>query len=113
MPKTRKKDNQESIGRGKVARAVFSATESLGISDRTLLEQFTEQISQRLGVGQLGVRSPLLAMEGLILERRQKEKCRLEPPEIKDILKKALTEMEHLGIAEACVREQKPLPVVV
>lgn len=72
MPKTRKKDNQESIGRGKVARAVFSATESLGISDRTLLEQFTEQISQRLGVGQLGVRLPLLAMEGLILERRQK-----------------------------------------
>jgi ribonucleoside-diphosphate reductase alpha chain len=50
MPKTRRKENQKTIGRDRVARAVFAAAESMGISDRKLLERFTEQVSQRLEV---------------------------------------------------------------
>ena len=50
MPKTRRKENQKTIGRDRVARAVFAAAESMGISDRKLLESFTEQVSQRLEV---------------------------------------------------------------
>jgi len=50
MPKTRRKENQKAIGRDRVARAVFAAAESMGISDRKLLENFTEQVSQRLEV---------------------------------------------------------------
>ncbi len=34
--------------RNRIARAVFSAAESIGISDRDLVEQFTEQVIQRL-----------------------------------------------------------------
>jgi len=52
MPKTRRKENQKTIGRDRVARAVFAAAESMGISDRKLLEKFTEQVSQRLEVAQ-------------------------------------------------------------
>ena len=52
MPKTRRKENQKAIGRDRVARAVFAAAESMGISDRKLLERFTEQVSQRLEVAQ-------------------------------------------------------------
>jgi ribonucleoside-diphosphate reductase alpha chain len=52
MSKTHRRDNQKIIGRDRVARAVFAAAESMGISDRTLLESFTEQVSQRLEVAQ-------------------------------------------------------------
>jgi ribonucleoside-diphosphate reductase alpha chain len=50
MPKTRRKENQKAIGRDRVAQAVFAAAESMGISDRKLLESFTEQVSQRLDI---------------------------------------------------------------
>jgi ribonucleoside-diphosphate reductase alpha chain len=61
MPKTRRKENQKTIGRDRVARAVFAAAESMGISDRKLLEKFTEQVSQRLEVAQ-----PFPGMEELV-----------------------------------------------
>ncbi len=61
MPKTRRKEKQRVIGRDKVARAVFAAADSMGISDRKLLEKFTEQVSQRLEVAQ-----PLPGMEELV-----------------------------------------------
>ena len=61
MPKPRRKENQKTIGRDRVARAVFAAAESMGISDRKLLERFTEQVSQRLEVAH-----PLPGMEELV-----------------------------------------------
>jgi ribonucleoside-diphosphate reductase alpha chain len=61
MPKTRRKENQKTIGRDRVAQAVFAAAESMGISDRKLLEKFTEQVSQRLEVAH-----PFPGMEKLI-----------------------------------------------
>lgn len=61
MPKTRRRENQKTIGRDRVAQAVFAAAESMGISDRKLLEKFTEQVSQRLGVAH-----PFPGMEELV-----------------------------------------------
>jgi len=61
MPKTRRKENQKTIGRDRVAQAVFAAAESMGISDRKLLEKFTEQVSQRLEVAH-----PFPGMEELV-----------------------------------------------
>ncbi len=61
MPKARRKDNPKTIGRDKVAQAVFAAGESMGISDRKLLERFTEQVSQRLEVAH-----PFPGMEELV-----------------------------------------------
>jgi ribonucleoside-diphosphate reductase alpha chain len=61
MPKTRRKENQKTIGRDRVAQAVFAAAESMGISDRKLLEKFTEQVSQRLEVNH-----PFPGMEELV-----------------------------------------------
>ena len=61
MPKTRRKDNNKPIERDRVAQAVFAAGESMGISDRKLLEKFTEQVSQRLEVAQ-----PFPSMAGLV-----------------------------------------------
>ena len=50
MPKAKRKENPKTIGRDRVAQAVFAAGESMGISDRKLLERFTEQVSQRLEI---------------------------------------------------------------
>jgi ribonucleotide reductase alpha subunit len=61
MPKARRKENPKSIGRHRVAQAVFAAGESMGISDRKLLERFTEQVSQRLEVAH-----PFPGMEELV-----------------------------------------------
>jgi len=61
MAKTRRKENQKTIGRDTVAQAVFAAAESMGISDRKLLEKFTEQVSQRLEVAH-----PFPGMEELV-----------------------------------------------
>ncbi len=61
MPRTRRKENQRTIGRDRVAQAVFAAGESMGISDRELLEKFTEQVSQRLEVAH-----PFPGMEELV-----------------------------------------------
>jgi ribonucleoside-diphosphate reductase alpha chain len=61
MPKPRRKENQKTIGRDRVAQAVFAAAESMGISDRKLLERFTEQVSQRLEVAH-----PFPGMEELV-----------------------------------------------
>jgi len=61
MPRPRRKASQKPIGRDRVARAVFAAAESMGISDRKLLEKFTEQVSQRLEVAQ-----PLPGMEEFV-----------------------------------------------
>ncbi len=83
MPKTRRKENQKAIGRDKVARAVFAAAESMGISDRKLLERFTEQVSQRLEVAQ-----PLPGMEEFV-PRQTKQPMSLS--QIRAIVKDVLT----------------------
>jgi len=83
MPKTRRKENQKAIGRDKVARAVFAAAESMGISDRKLLERFTEQVSQRLEVAQ-----PLPGMEEFVpLQTKQP----MSPSQIRAIVRDVLT----------------------
>jgi len=83
MPKTRRKENQKAIGRDRVARAVFAAAESMGISDRKLLEKFTEQVSQRLGVAQ-----PFPGMEEFVpLQTKQP----VSPSQIQALVKEILT----------------------
>jgi len=83
MPKTRRKDNQKTIARDRVAQAVFAAAESMGISDRKLLEKFTEQVSQRLEVAH-----PFPGMEGLVPRQTNQP---LSPSQIQGMVKEILT----------------------
>jgi ribonucleoside-diphosphate reductase alpha chain len=83
MPKTRRKENQKTIGRDRVAQAVFAAAESMGISDRKLLEKFTEQVSQRLDVAH-----PFPGMEEFV-PRQIKQP--LSPSQIQAMVKEILT----------------------
>ena len=83
MPKTRRKENQKVVGRDRVARAVFAAAESMGISDRKLLERFTEQVSQRLEVAQ-----PFPGMEEFVPEQTKQP---MSPSQIRAIVRDVLT----------------------
>jgi ribonucleoside-diphosphate reductase alpha chain len=82
MPKTHRKESQKVVGRDTVARAVFAAAESMGIGDRTLLEKFTEQVSQRLEVAQ-----PLPGMEELVPRQIGKP---VSPSQIQAMVKEIL-----------------------
>jgi len=74
MSRPARKTEQKPMGKDRIAKAVFSAAESLGITDRMFLEKFTEQISQRLGVAQ-----PLPGMEEFISPQN---KHIVSPPKI-------------------------------
>ncbi|HJX69544.1 MAG TPA: vitamin B12-dependent ribonucleotide reductase [Dehalococcoidia bacterium] len=106
-----KNNNSEQVDHDRIARAVFAAAESIGISDRNLTEQLTEQVIQRLERQEAGL--PFPGMEDVVLKRKRRGKRGLESPEIKGIVKEALAEMGHHEIAEAYLKEPKPLPVVV
>jgi ribonucleoside-diphosphate reductase alpha chain len=83
MPKTKRKESQKTVARDRVAQAVFAAAESMGISDRKLLEKFTEQVSQRLEVAH-----PFPGMEELV-PRRIKQP--LSSSRIREIVQEMLT----------------------
>ena len=95
MPETHRKQNKKVIGRDRVARAVFAAAESMGISDRRLLEKFTEQVSQRLEVAQ-----PLPGMEELV---PQQTKQSVSPSQIQAMVKDILTADEFSPQAKSQV----------
>jgi ribonucleoside-diphosphate reductase alpha chain len=105
-------DSERSI-RDQIARAIFAAAESAGISDRNLTERLTGQVIERLERGKLGTRLPLPGMEALVLNKgKHKSRRTPQPREMKSMVEEALTEMGHPEIAEAYVklREGKPMP---
>jgi len=95
MPKTRQKENHKTIGRDRVARAVFAAAESMGITDRKLLERFIEQVSQRLEVAH-----PFPGMEEFI-PRQIKQP--VSPSQIQAMVKEILTADEFSPQAKSQV----------
>ncbi len=67
MAKSRRETSQvKPVDQDKVARAVFAAAESMGITDRNMLESFTGQVMQRLEA----IR-PLPGMEEFVSPRRK------------------------------------------
>ena len=89
MPKTRRKENQKAIDRDRVAKAVFAAAESMGISDRKLLEKFTEQVSQRLEVAH-----PFPGMEEFVPRQTTPRVVEVAPSQIQAMVKEILTANE-------------------
>jgi len=101
-----RKKESEQHARDQVARAIFAAAESVGISDRNQVEQLTGQVIQRLERGKAGTRLPLPGMEGLVVKGKQKGKRNLQQTDIKGMVKEALKEMGHPEIAEAYSKEK-------
>jgi len=93
MPKARHKENQKTIGRDRVARAVFAAAESMGITDRKLLERFIEQVSQRLETG----------MEEFVPQKTTSRLAGISPSQIQAMVKEILTADEFSPQAKSQV----------
>ncbi len=100
----------ERVDHDRVARAVFAAAESMGISDRSLTEKLTKRVIQRLEKQEAGL--PFPGMDDISPRKKRKGKRQGELPRIEGIVKEALAEMGHHQVAEAYLEEQKPLPVV-
>ncbi len=98
-----KKKDAERLARDQIARAVFAAAQSLGITDREVTEQLTSQVIERMEKDKSGARLPLPGMEGLVLHGKHKGKRTVEPTEIEGIVKEALTRMGRKETPEARV----------
>ena len=99
-----KKKDSDRLVRDQIARAVFAAAQSLGITDRELTEQLTSQVIQKMEKGKTGTRLPLPGMEGLVMHGKQRGKRPLEPAEIEGIIKEALSKMGHTEATDATVK---------
>jgi ribonucleoside-diphosphate reductase alpha chain len=77
------------INRNDVARAVFAAAESIGVTDRKLLEKLTEQVGERLELAQ-----PLPGMEEFVSPRA---KYLVSPSQVEAMVKEALTADEFFS----------------
>ncbi|MBN1857283.1 MAG: vitamin B12-dependent ribonucleotide reductase [Dehalococcoidia bacterium] len=73
MARQKRTETDSTVTEQNIARAVFSAAESVGVNDRKVLEQFAEKVSQNLGVAQ-----PLPGMEALV--PAEKERHHKRPP---------------------------------
>ncbi|MCK4387752.1 MAG: vitamin B12-dependent ribonucleotide reductase [Dehalococcoidia bacterium] len=84
MVKSGKKASQvKFITRDNIARAVFTAAESMGVTDREMLEQLTEQVSKRLKVAQ-----PLPGMEKFISPQTRQ---RVSTPQLEVIVSEVMS----------------------
>lgn len=114
MPNHQSRDNQtENVDHDSIARAVFAAAESMGISDRDQTEELIELVIQRLEQQEAGL--PFPGMEDAVIKKKGKGKRGAETPQIKGIVKEALAEMgrHQVAVAPPEPKEEKPLPVVV
>ena len=97
--KSRRNEKAEQKLKGEIARAVFAAAESIGLTDRERMEQLVEQVSQRLRVLR-----PLPGMEDLVVKEPKIPK--ISQAEIKAKVEEALAEVSEGG--EVLAPERKP-----
>ncbi len=97
------RNNGSSLLRNRIARVVFGATDSLGISDRETVERITERVIQRLEQ----TYQSFPGMEGTIPESR------LKPAEIQATVKQILAEGSEMEVeihpAESKQKEQRDM----
>jgi len=75
--------SEKPINHTQIARAIFTAAESMGISDRQLIERLTSQVIERLEKPQ-----PLLpGMEGLVPKSHRQQKRLPSDSEIQAIVR--------------------------
>ncbi|MDM8000732.1 MAG: vitamin B12-dependent ribonucleotide reductase [Dehalococcoidia bacterium] len=99
-----KKNDADRLARDQIARAVFAAAQSMGITDRELTEQLVSQVIQRMEKSKSGARLPLPGMEGLVTHGKQRGRRPVEPTEIEGIVKEALNKMGQTETSDANIK---------
>jgi len=93
----------EGVSHDRVARAVFAAADSMGISDRDLAEQLIDQVIRRLEQQETGL--PFPGMEELALKGKRKGKGRVPALGIEGIVREALADMGHHQVKSAADKQ--------
>ena len=96
MKKPDDSDNKRPVSRTQIARAVFSAAESMGIADRGVVERITAQVIERLErtPAPAGAERPLPGMEELVAKSRRQQKRLPTASEIQTIVEEILASKE-------------------
>jgi ribonucleoside-diphosphate reductase alpha chain len=89
------------VNRSQIARAIFSATESMGISDRARIESIVDRVIERTE------QTPLPGMEGLIADPKNKPRYMPSVSEIQIMVKDILAEEEHKQDAQKTDQKTK------
>ncbi len=103
------KDNNRgeiSLKRTHIARAVFAAAESMGISDRLLVEQLTARVIKRLEKSKPlpEKEQPLPGMEDLVSKSRRGQQQQTSVSEIQAIVEEILASKEKESVKEEEVK---------
>jgi len=100
------RDEKISLNRTHIARAVFAAAESMGISDRPLVEQLTAQVIRRLEKSKPlpETERPLPGMEELVPRSRRSQKQLPSGSEIQVIVEEILASKEKESAKEEEVK---------
>jgi len=98
----KKEDSGSSLNRTQIARAVFAAAESMGIADRTLIEQLAAQVIKRLEKSKPlpETEQPLPGMEDLVPKSRQSQQQLPSGSEILAIVEEILASKEKESVKE-------------
>jgi ribonucleoside-diphosphate reductase alpha chain len=96
MKKSSESDSKHLVSRTQIARAVFSAAESMGIADRGVVERITAQVIERLErlPSPPAAERPLPGMEGLVPASRRQQKRLPTAAEIQTIVEEILASKE-------------------
>jgi ribonucleoside-diphosphate reductase alpha chain len=96
MSQASESGSKRLINRTQIARAVFSAAESMGIADREVVERITGQVIKRLEKTQAlpGAEQPLPGMEDLVSTARRQRKRLPTASEIQAIVEEILASKE-------------------
>ena len=97
----------------RIARIVFSAAESMGIADRTLVEQLTSEVIERLEQLPLaGTEQPLPGMEDMVTRQQRKPSRLPSGTEIQAIVEDILAskELEEISDTEETDKEAEMKP---
>ena len=95
------------INRTRVAKAIFAAAESMGMSDRQQIEQLTNQVIERLEQPQ-PLPEPLPGMEHLVVKPRRPQRRLPTDAEIQAMVKEILAGEEPAQQEEAQPEKEEP-----
>ncbi len=104
--------NPASLDRNQIARAIFAAAGSMGISDRQLLEKLTAQVIERLEQPQASQPQTLPGMEHLVKTRRQPRRLPTDS-EIEAMVKEILAAGESTPKRETKMETTAAAPKVI
>lgn len=99
MATPKRKGIPSSVNHNRVVRAIFAAAESMGITDREMLEGLTSQIIQRLEAA-----PPLPGMEDLVPAREVTPSL----SQIQSVVKEILAQEDKTKVMEATVTVARP-----